>query len=192
MPDARRGNRWVLTVNNCMPKKKPEGGSQDSFCALLALLYDAVERKNGILGLCNYREAEEWTYGEVAKRIKMLAALIAAKAVGGQYVQETRDARIIIQGRQGILNEILEGEQEASGDPREISKKADSNIEKIIKSILDPNSILILNAKGDNPNLTGPFAKVTEEEKKLILAYLGILRETEFNRQRVQYDKFLF
>ena len=25
MPDARRGNRWVLSVNNCMPKQRPEG-----------------------------------------------------------------------------------------------------------------------------------------------------------------------
>ena len=24
MLDARRGNRWVLSVNNCMPKPKPE------------------------------------------------------------------------------------------------------------------------------------------------------------------------
>jgi hypothetical protein len=24
MPDAMRGNRWVLSVNNCMPKKRPE------------------------------------------------------------------------------------------------------------------------------------------------------------------------
>ena len=42
MPDARRGNRWALSVNNCMSKLKPEGCSQDSFCTLLALLYDAV------------------------------------------------------------------------------------------------------------------------------------------------------
>ena len=78
MPDARRGNRWALSVNNCMPKQKPEGCSQDSFCTLLALLYDAVVGKRGILGLCNYRDADEWTFGEVAKRTKMLAALIAA------------------------------------------------------------------------------------------------------------------
>ena len=77
MHDARRGNRWVLSVNNCMPRRRPEGCSQDSFCALLALLYDAVMGKRGILGLRNYRDAEEWTFGEVAKRTKMLAALIA-------------------------------------------------------------------------------------------------------------------
>ena len=77
MPDARRGNRWVLSVNNCMPKNKPEGCNQDSFCTLLALLYDAVEGKSWILGLRNYRDADEWTFGEVAKRTKMLAALIA-------------------------------------------------------------------------------------------------------------------
>ena len=27
MPDARRGNRWILSVNNCMPRKNPEGCS---------------------------------------------------------------------------------------------------------------------------------------------------------------------
>jgi hypothetical protein len=44
----------------------------------LALLYDVVAGKRGILSLRNYRDAEEWTFGEVAKRTKMLAALIAA------------------------------------------------------------------------------------------------------------------
>ena len=78
MPDARRGNRWILSVNNCMPKQRPEGCSSDNFCTLLALLYDTVVGKRGILGLCNYRDAKEWTFGEVAKRTKMLAALIAA------------------------------------------------------------------------------------------------------------------
>ena len=77
MPDARRGNRWVLSVNNCMPKQRPEGCSKDSFSTLLALLYDAVVGKRGILGLCNYRDADKWTFKEVAKRTKMLAALIA-------------------------------------------------------------------------------------------------------------------
>ena len=78
MPDARRGNRWALSINNCMPKLRPVGSSQDSFCTLLALLYDVVAGKRGILSLRNYRDAEEWTFGEVAKRTKMLAALIAA------------------------------------------------------------------------------------------------------------------
>jgi len=54
--------------------------------------------KRGILGLCNYRDADEWTFGEVAKRTKMLAALIAAYAVGGQHIQETWGARIPIKG----------------------------------------------------------------------------------------------
>jgi len=27
MPDARRGNRWILSVNNCMPKLRPVGCS---------------------------------------------------------------------------------------------------------------------------------------------------------------------
>ena len=27
MPDARRGNRWVLSINNCMPKLRPVGCS---------------------------------------------------------------------------------------------------------------------------------------------------------------------
>ena len=78
MPDARRENRWVLSVNNCMPKNKPEGCSQDSFCTMLVLLYDAVVGKSGILGLHNYRDADEWNFGEVTKRTKMLATLIAA------------------------------------------------------------------------------------------------------------------
>ena len=78
MPDARRGNRWALSINNCIPKLRPEGCSQDSFCTLLALLYDVVVGKRGILSLCNYRDAEEWNFGEVAKRTKMLASLIAA------------------------------------------------------------------------------------------------------------------
>ena len=49
-------------------------------------------------------------------------------------------------------------------------------MEKRVKSILDPGSDLILNAKKEDPILTGPYARVTEEEKKFILAELGILR----------------
>ena len=70
---------------------------------------------------------------------------------------------------------FLEGEQETSGYSREISRKADANVEKRVKFILDPNSTLILNAK-KNPTSTGPYARVTEEEKKFILAELEILR----------------
>ena len=44
----------------------------------MALLYNAVDRKSGILGLYNYRDADELIFGEVGKRTKMLAALIAA------------------------------------------------------------------------------------------------------------------
>ena len=53
-------------------------------------------------------------------------------------MQETWDARIAIKGKQESFNGILEGEQEVSGDAREVTKKADSNIERRIKSILDP------------------------------------------------------
>ena len=49
-------------------------------------------------------------------------------------------------------------------------------MEKRVKSILDPGSDLILNAKRKDPITTGPFARVTEEEKKLILAELEFLR----------------
>ncbi len=91
-------------------------------------------------------------------------------------MQETWKTRIAIKGKQESLNGILEGEQEASGDSREITKKADSNIKRRIKFILDPNSVLILNAKKKNPILTGPYARVTGEEKKFILAELGFLR----------------
>ena len=90
-------------------------------------------------------------------------------------MQETWDVRILIKGKQESLNGILEGEQEVPGDSREITRKADANIERRIKSILDPNSTLILNAK-KNPTLTGPYARGTEEEKKIILADLEILR----------------
>ncbi len=100
--------------------------------------------------------------------------------MGGQFIQETWNARIPIKGKQETLNGILEGEQEAPGDSREIAKeitrKADANIERRIKSILDPNSTLILNVKKKDPILIGPYARVTEEEKKFILAELEFLR----------------
>ena len=95
--------------------------------------------------------------------------------MGGQYIQETWEARIPIKGKQEILNGILEGEQEVPGDSREITRKADANVEKRVKFILDPNNALILNAK-KNPTSTGPYARVTEEEKNSILAELEILR----------------
>ena len=92
----------------------------------------------------------------------------------------TWDARIPIKGKQEILNGILEGEQVVAGDSKEITKeitrKADANVEGRVKCILDPNSTLILNAKKKDPISTGPFARVTEEEKELILAELRILR----------------
>ena len=95
-------------------------------------------------------------------------------------MQETWDVRILIKGKYESLNGILEGEQEASGDTREIAReitrKADANVERRIKSILDPNSTLIRNAKKKDPILTGPNARATEEEKKFILAELEILR----------------
>ena len=96
--------------------------------------------------------------------------------MGGQYIQETWEARIPIKGKQESLNEILEGAQEVPGDSREITRKADANVEKRVKFILDPGSTLILNAKKEDPILTGPYARVTEEEKKFILAELEILR----------------
>jgi hypothetical protein len=96
--------------------------------------------------------------------------------VGGQYVQESWDARIPIIGKLESLNEILEDAQEVPGESREITKKADANVEKRVKFILDPDSDLILNAKKEDPILTGPYARVTEEEKKFILAELEILR----------------
>ncbi len=68
---------------------------------------------------------------------------------------------------------------------------ADTNIERRIRIILDPNRFLILNAKREDPNLTVPYASPTEEEKKLILAELRILRETESSKQRGEYDKLL-
>ena len=111
--------------------------------------------------------------------------------MGGQYVQETWDARIAIKGKHESLNGILEGEQETSGDSKEISRKADANIERRIKTILDPKSGLILNAKREDPILTGPYARVTEEEKNFILAELEMLRWTETSKQRSEYDKLL-
>jgi hypothetical protein len=48
--------------------------------------------------------------------------------VGDQFIQETWDARIPIKGKYESLNGILEGEQETSGDSREISRMADANI----------------------------------------------------------------
>ena len=96
--------------------------------------------------------------------------------MGGQFIQETWDARIPIKGKVESLNGILEGEQEASGDSREVTRKADANVERRVKTILDPGSTLILNAKKKDPTLTGPFARATEEEKKFILAELEFLR----------------
>ena len=100
--------------------------------------------------------------------------------MGGQYIQESWGARIPIVGKLESLNEILEGAQEVPGDSREITKeiarKADTNVEKRVKFVLDPKSDLILNAKEKNPILNGPYARVTEEEKEFILAELGILR----------------
>jgi hypothetical protein len=96
--------------------------------------------------------------------------------VGGQYIQESWGARIPIVGKLESLNEILEGAQEVPGESREITKKADANVERRVKFILDPGSDLILNAKKEDPILTGPYARVTEEEKKFILAELEILR----------------
>ena len=62
------------------------------------------------------------------------------------------------------------------GEWKEITRKADANVERRVKFILDPKSDLILNAKKEDPILTGPYARVTEEEKQLILAELRILR----------------
>ena len=66
--------------------------------------------------------------------------------------------------------------QEVPGEWKEITKKADANVERRVKFILDPKSDLILNAKKEDPILTGPYARVTEEEKQLILSELRILR----------------
>ena len=96
--------------------------------------------------------------------------------MGGQYIQESWGARIPIVGKLESLNEILEGAQEVPGESREITKKADANVERRVKFILDPGSDLILNAKKEDPILTGSYARVTEEEKEFILAELGILR----------------
>jgi len=96
--------------------------------------------------------------------------------VGGQYVQESWGARIPIVGKLESLNEILEGAQEVPGDWKEITKKADANVERRVKFVLDPKSDMILNAKEKDPILNGPYARVTEEEKEFILAELGILR----------------
>ena len=49
-------------------------------------------------------------------------------------------------------------------------------MEKRIRTILDPGSTLILNAKKKDPILTGPFARANDEEKKFILAELEFLR----------------
>ena len=103
--------------------------------------------------------------------------------MGGQYVQESWNARIPIIGKLESLNEILEDAQEVPGDSRETTKKADANVERRVKFILDPNSTLILNAK-KNPTSTGPYARATEEKKNFILAELEILRQTESNRKR--------
>ena len=91
-------------------------------------------------------------------------------------MQESWGARIPIIGKLESLNEILEGTQEVPGDSREITKKADANVERRVRFILDPGSDLILNAKKEDPILTGSYARVTEEEKEFILAELGILR----------------
>ena len=95
-------------------------------------------------------------------------------------MQESWGARTPIVGKLGSLNEILEGAHEVPGDSREITKeiagKADANVERRVKFVLDPNSDLILNAKKEDPILNGPYARVTEEEKEFILAELGILR----------------
>ena len=90
-------------------------------------------------------------------------------------MQESWGARIPIKGKIESLNEILENAQEVPGESREITKKADTNVERRVKFILDPCSDLILNAKKEDPILTGPYARVTEEEKKFILAELRIL-----------------
>ena len=80
-------------------------------------------------------------------------------------MQESWGARIPIIGKLESLNEILEDAQEVPGDSREITKKADANVERRVKFILDPKSDLILNAKKEDPILNGPYARVTEEEK---------------------------
>ena len=49
-------------------------------------------------------------------------------------------------------------------------------MERRVKTILDPGSALILNAKKKDAIRTGPFARATEEEKKYILAELEFLR----------------
>ena len=49
-------------------------------------------------------------------------------------------------------------------------------MEKRIRTILDPGSTLILNAKRKDSISTGAFARATKEEKKLILAELEFLR----------------
>ena len=91
-------------------------------------------------------------------------------------MQESWGARIPIIGKLECLNEILEGAQEVAGESKEVTEKADANVERRVKFILDPGSDLILNAKKEDPILTGSYARVTEEEKEFILAELGILR----------------
>jgi hypothetical protein len=61
------------------------------------------------------------------------------------------------------LNLFLEGEQGTPGDWRVITRMGDANIERRIRIILDPNRSLILNAKREDPNLTVPYARLTED-----------------------------
>ena len=71
IPDARQGNRWCLCVNLASPTsgkpKKYQGGRKE---VLWALLMGVVHSKEGFFSLSRYRDAPNWTYGEVTKRLK--------------------------------------------------------------------------------------------------------------------------
>ena len=63
---------------------------------LWALLMGVVHCHEGFFSLTNYRDAPNWTYGEVTKRLKYLATLIHAREAGGYYIKEAKELAVDI------------------------------------------------------------------------------------------------
>ena len=53
-----------------------------------ALLMGIAHDRDSFFSLWCYQDANEWDYGEVLKRLRMLATLIYAEKVNGRYIKQ--------------------------------------------------------------------------------------------------------
>ena len=88
MPDVRQYNRWCLSVNKAWPTLKPPGGYRDGSKEVMwALMMGIAHDRDSFFSLHRYQDANEWEYGEVLKRLRMMATLIYAERAQGRYIK---------------------------------------------------------------------------------------------------------